>query len=184
MKVFTSVTDPQIIELLNAGSVGIIRTDTLYGLLAKANNQAAVNRIYVLKGRDDSKSPIVLIHDKSQLFDGIDDEAATLLESVWPGPVSVILPSMNAPLWIRRSNASVAYRMPAKDALLELLGKVGPLIAPSANPQSKPPAMDIDEAKTYFGSGVDFYVDEGRVLNATPSQLLVVNEQGEVTRLR
>src|SRR6476620_12717223 len=58
MKLFTSVNQPEIIDILARGGVGIVRTDTLYGIIADANNESAVRRVYELKGRDDDKSPI------------------------------------------------------------------------------------------------------------------------------
>lgn len=181
---FTSVNDPGVARSLNDGLIGIIRTDTLYGVLARAANERAVNRVYDLKHRSEAKSPIVLISSIDDLFDVADDATRILLDSVWPGPVSVIVPSTQAPVWIRRDNNSVAYRMPADENLLKLLKQTGPLIAPSANPEGLAPAMDIDGAKNYFGEAADFYVDTGRVTDATPSQLLLIKPDGEVSRLR
>lgn len=107
-----------------------------------------------------------------------------MTSEVWPGKVSVIMPSVNAPIWIRRDNNSVAYRLPANAELRDLIAKTGPLIAPSANPEGYKPAMNIDEAYDYFGDGVDAYVDGGYVLDDTPSQLLLVRDDGTVERLR
>ncbi len=184
MKVFTSVNNPEIVRILEAGGIGVIRTDTLYGLVGLASDEAAVERIFVLKGRDADKSPIVLISETRQLFDEPGLTVTHYLETVWPGPVSVILPSVKAPIWIRRSNGSVAYRLPDDDGLRLLLQQVGPLIAPSANPQGMPPATSIDEAIHYFSDKVDFYVDGGPVMNAEPSRLVRFDEHGKVTRLR
>lgn len=184
MKVFTSVNDPAVASSLNDGLIGIIRTDTLYGVLARAADAKAVARVYDLKSRDETKSPIVLIGDVNDLFDETGASVRDLLDSVWPGPVSVIVPSVHAPIWIRRDNDSVAYRMPADENLRELLKQTGPLIAPSANPEGESPAMDIQEAQAYFGDAADFYVDGGQVTDPTPSQLLLVKPDGEVSRLR
>lgn len=181
---FTSVNDPKITHLLNAGGIGVLRTDTLYGVVARADNEQAVQRVYELKGRDDNKSPIVLVSDRSQLFDSVTPDIDSLLNEKWPGQVSVIIPSVNAPNWIRRGNNSVAYRLPANNELRMLLSNTGPLIAPSANPQGQAPAMNIAEAEVYFGANVDFYVDGGTVIDATPSQLLRVSQDGETVRLR
>ncbi len=185
MTVFTSVNDPRVVAMLNSGAIGIIRTDTLYGVLARANDEAAVNKVYDLKSRDEKKSPIVLINDIASLFDTVNDAPILdVLKSVWPGAVSVILPSTQAPIWIRRDNDSVAYRIPANDSLRTVLKQTGPLIAPSANPEGQPPAMNLSEAQVYFGDRVDFYVDGGQVISTAPSQLLQVHANGEVTRLR
>jgi L-threonylcarbamoyladenylate synthase len=184
MKIFTSLNDPEVAAILTGGGVGVLRTDTLYGLVGKADNEAAVQRIYSLKHRDEAKSPIVLIASQDQLYNAPDSETASLLRDVWPGKVSVIIPSMRAPLYIRRGNDSVAYRLPNDEALTRLVALTGPLVAPSANLEGDAPAMDIQEAIGYFGDEVDFYVDGGRVTDATPSQLLRVTENGSFERLR
>jgi L-threonylcarbamoyladenylate synthase len=184
MDVFTTVTDPEIVRRLQAGGIGVLRTDTLYGVVARADDEMAVERVYALKGRDDAKSPIVLISSLSQLYDQPDEPASELLADVWPGKVSIILDSRKAPTWITRGNDSVAYRLPARDDLRDLISQTGPLIAPSANPQGERPAMTIRQAEAYFGDEVDFYVDEGTVTDETPSQLLHLSADGEVERLR
>lgn len=183
MKQFSSVNYPEIIEILRTGGVGILRTDTLYGLVASAHNESAVRRVYELKGRDDDKSPIVLIGSSNDIFDTISQSHQDYIGEVWPGPVSVILPSLRAPSWIRRGNDSVAYRVPANDELRTFLLETGPLIAPSANPQGMQPAMNIQEARYYFADKVDFYVDGGSVENPKPSQLIRLHDDG-VEQLR
>lgn len=184
MTVFTSVNDPEITRILMAGGIGVLRTDTLYGIVALASSEAAVRRIYELKGRDDHKSPIVLIDSIDQIHDRLSEPHRSYVETVWPGPVSVIVPSRLAPTWLRRGNDSVAYRMPQADDLRGLIRTTGPLIAPSANPQGMQPAMNIREARYYFGDKVDFYVDGGQVDDPQPSRLLRLEPDGEVTRLR
>lgn len=181
---FSSVNDPEIIRILLAGGVGVLRTDTLYGLVARADDEAAVRRIYELKGRDDDKSPIVLISSIDQIYDDLDERHRIFAGDAWPGPVSIIVPSVAAPTWLRRGNDSVAYRMPAKPELRQLIDATGPLVAPSANPQGMQPAMNLTQARYYFSSNVDFYVDGGTVEDARPSQLVRLDANGEVTRLR
>ena len=184
MKVFRDVLDPEVVELLRAGGVGVLRTDTLYGVVARADDEAAVARVYRLKGRDEAKSPIVLIGALDQLFDEPDATCAELFVDGWPARTSIIMPSRVAPVWIRRENDSVAYRLPADDELRWLLRQTGPLIAPSANPEGEPPAKNIEEAGAYFGETADFYVDGGTVANSMPSRLLRVAPSGELERLR
>lgn len=184
MKEFTSITDPQIAVILNAGGIGVLRTDTLYGVVARADDESAVERVYAVKGRDHTKSPIVLIGELSQMFDDLPAAAELVAAQEWPGKTSVIVPSQAAPAWIKRGNGSVAYRLPDNDDLRELLRSTGPLIAPSANPEGRIPAADISEARTYFGQTVDFYVDGGHVDDDTPSQLLKIQSDGTVDRLR
>ncbi len=184
MDIFRDKHNQEVIKILCDGGIGVLRTDTIYGIVCAASNEVSVDRIYALKGRDDTKSPIVLIASTSQMFDAPDEDERALLDTVWPGKVSVIINSKNAPEWITRGNGSVAYRLPADKALRELLEKTGPLIAPSANKQGETPATSIKQAQDYFGETIDFYIDEGEVTDNTPSQLLRINSGGEVERLR
>lgn len=161
-----------LVATLQAGGVAVIRTDTLYGIVARADDEQAVTRVYDIKHRDQTKSPIVLIADQSQLYDAPADGIVPTLELMWPGPYSIILPGEHAPHWISRDNGSVAYRIPARDDLRYLLRQTGPLIAPSANPEGQPPAATIQQAIDYFGDVVDLYVDGGEVTDTRPSTLL------------
>jgi len=184
MRVFSDKHDQKVVDILLKGGIGILRTDTIYGVVCCADNKTAVNRLFAAKGRDDGKSPIVLIAGQDQMFDMPSPQEQIELDKVWPGKVSIIINSVKAPSWITRGNGSVAYRLPADDNLRKLLEKTGPLIAPSANPQGVIPATTIDEAKDYFGETVDFYIDEGEVNDNTPSQLLRLDPDGIVERLR
>lgn len=165
------------------GAVGLLLTDTLYGLVAVSNNRDAVERVYRIKQRTPTKSPIILIGDISQLYDSLPGVDSTL-GGKWPGKNSVIIPSPSAPEWIRRDNAGVAYRMPDDAGLRKLLQQTGPLIAPSANPEGDPPAMTIAKAREYFGDTVDFYVDGGIVADDQPSQLYRYIDDTHYERLR
>jgi L-threonylcarbamoyladenylate synthase len=180
--IVNSFTD-EIIRLLRGGAIGVIRTDTLYGIVGRASDEAAVRRIYDVKGRTPTKSPITLIDTPDDLFDSYDNATTRRLGELWPGKTSVILPSTHAPAWIVRGNASVAYRIPDDEKLRQLLRQTGPLAAPSANPEGEAPAMTVDEAKVYFGDTVDFYVDGGTVTDDSPSKLYRLQPDG-LERLR
>lgn len=174
----------QLAELLRLGNVGVIRTDTLYGVVDRADNQAAVERIYELKHRDEHKPMIVLIGDKVQMFDQPSNNEKALLNEVWPGKTSVILPAPSAPDWLTRGRNTIAYRLPDNQELQALFQKTGPLIAPSANPEGEPTAVSTGEAIDYFGETIDFYVDGGEVYDTRPSTLLRFQADGSVKKLR
>ena len=174
---------PELVDILKNGGVAVIRTDTIYGIVGRADNQAAVERVYRIKGRAPEKSPIILISEPSDMFDMYDPSLLDTLRAYWPGPNSIILPSQSGPSWITRGNASIAYRLPADAPLQELIRTVGPLAAPSANPEGLPPAETIDQAKQYFGDAVDYYCDGGTVTNLASSSLFRYGD-GDLTQLR
>lgn len=178
--------DPALAAELAGGTIGVLKTDTLYGIVASARHQAAVERVYQIRGRTPAKPCIILIADTDQLLTPAPVSARHVLAEHWPGPVSIILPvEKSVPEWLHRGSGSLAYRVPADEELRRLLGRTGPLIAPSANPEGRPPARNIEEAKNYFGDGVDFYVDSGSVPeDMPPSQLLRVGPDGSTEKLR
>jgi len=183
MTVYSSEFTDEIARILNEGGIGVVRTDTIYGIVAKADNEAAVDRVFSVKRRTPTKPPISLISSMSQLFDTYEQPVLDRLKELWPGKNTVILPSTTAPEWLMRGTNSVSYRLPNSPALLGLIEKTGPLVAPSANPEGEEPATSIAMAKEYFGDEVDFYVDGGRVGDNTPSRLYRLLPEG-LERLR
>lgn len=184
MIVFPDYLSPKLVQMIGGGAVGVLLTDTLYGLVAKADDKVAVERVYKIKARTASKSPIVLISNVSQLYDPLPDDVDQTIDGKWPGKNSIILPAPSAPDWIIRGNHGVAYRMPDTTMLRKLLDQTGALIAPSANPEGKTPARSIGEAQGYFGDTVDFYVDGGVAFNDQPSQLFSLTIDGSFEQLR
>lgn len=184
VKVVSDLNDPQVVDCLKNGGIVAARTDTIYGLLGSADNQATVERIYQAKSRNPQKSPIVLIADRSQLYDQPTKAMLNLFDQEWPGPVSIILPSTQSPTWLRRDNNSLAYRLPDHRALRDLIDLTGRLIAPSANPEGDEPAMNLQMAIDYFADLVDIYVDGGTVDSNQPSKLIKIIPDGSLETLR
>ncbi len=152
--------------MIQEGMVGVIPTDTIYGIVSSIYYEEAVDRVYKVKRRNRDKPCIVLIDKIERLSDlGVDlaedKTALEILESVWPGPVSIIFEVREAPWHLTRGTYSMAFRLPNNDQLLEFLKVSGPVIAPSANVEGMGSAISVQEAGLYFGNEIDFYVDEG-----------------------
>lgn len=179
-------TFAEISAVLAKDGVGVMPTDTTYGLVGSAFFKQAVERIYELKERDLQKPYIVLINDIKDLekFSIFSDETtkATLVK-VWPGKVTVILSCESEEFtYLHRGTNTLAFRLPGNNDLRDLLYKSGPLVAPSANPQGQPPAESIEQAKEYFGDKVDFYQDGG-LLKSLPSTIIsLLNGKFNVVR--
>lgn len=167
--------EKEIINILKNDGVGVLPTDTLYGLVGSAFSKKAINRIYKIKNRDKKKKLIVLISsikdlerfniEKSIILNNI-----KILKKVWPGKVSVVI-------------NDIAFRLPNNKRLISILKKTGPLVAPSANPEGMEPAHNIEIAKQYFGDSIDFYLGGG-TLKGSPSSLIRINKNGEIDVLR
>ena len=180
-QIFTSLNDPQLIKLLDEGAVGVLPTDTVYGLVCSARNKVSVERLYGLKSRE--KKPGTLIGASvEQIADlGIPKRYLNAVEHFWPGAVSVETPHDIG--YLTQKTGRQAIRIPAYDELLGLLGQVGPLQTTSANHPTEPTARNIDEAKRYFGDSVDFYVDYGELGSRPPSTIIrVVDDAIELIR--
>lgn len=179
----SSITSPEVVAALRRGGTVVLRTDTIYGIVARADDEDAVARLYQIRSRTPTKKAILLIASTEQMYDTYDTELYQRLLEFWPGPNSIELPSKLAPAWLTRNTGCLSYRMPAHDDLRTLVAKIGPLIAPSANPEGKTPARSIDEAIEYFGDMVDVYVDGGVVGDVEPSRLYRLTPDG-AERLR
>jgi len=154
-------------EILKKDGVAVLPTDTLYGIIGSALSKKTVERIYKIKGRNENKPFIVLItsYKDLEIFGiKIDKNQANILGKFWPGKVSVILPCKFAKWkYIYREMNSIAFRMIGQknQNLFNLIKKVGPLVAPSVNPEGEKPAENTKEAKNYFGDLVDLYIKGG-----------------------
>ncbi|MFA6586013.1 MAG: L-threonylcarbamoyladenylate synthase [Candidatus Paceibacterota bacterium] len=187
--------DKNLIKVLREDGVVIMPTDTIYGMVGKAQSRNAVERIYKIRQRSPDKPCIILIGDIEELqkFSVVLSEKQkeeikkywfTLSEVEGPRATSIVLDCIDDDFeYLHRGTKTLAFRMPFQKLLRELLLKVGPLIAPSANPEARLPALNIDEAKEYFGNLVDLYIDGGTVLNKH-SKLIKLNEDGSISVLR
>lgn len=171
------------IKILKKGGVGIIPTDTLYGIVASAFSKSAVERIYKIKGRNKNKPFIILISSIDDLKKfGISNSLilkhSSIFKKVWPGKVSIILKvKLEKFKYLHRGFKTLAFRIPKNNFLQKILKKSGPLVAPSANFEGKKPASNITEAKLYFRKNVDFYI-AGRKLEGKPSSLIALTKDG------
>jgi len=165
------------IQILQNGGVGVLPTDTLYGVVGSAFSKKAVSKIYKLKKRNPKKPPIILISSVSDLLlfkVKVDAKLKKMLTRLWPGKVSVILPCrLKKYTYLHRGTKTLAFRVPASIEVRKLLKKTGPLIAPSANPEGKKPAVSINQARKYFDDAADFYVGGGK-RSLKPSTLIAI----------
>jgi L-threonylcarbamoyladenylate synthase len=176
----------KLADILKKGAVGVLPTDTLYGLVGSAFSEDAVEKIYKLKERDSKKPLIILIssiQDLKKFEIKLNKKAEEILKKIWPGKVSVIFPVKSKKfVYLHRGTKSLALRLPKKEALIDFLKQSGPLVAPSANREGEKPALNIKKAKRYFGERISFYVDSG-ILRSKPSTVITF-KKGKVVVLR
>jgi len=182
VQIFQNNNDPKLIALLKEGAVGVLPTDTVYGLVCRAADEEAVARLYALKNRE-HKPGTVIAAETQQLTDlGLHARYLKAVEQFWPGPVSVIIPT-TAVNYLRQDVEGLAVRIPGDTVIHDLLTEVGPLLTTSANQPGEPVASTVEEARAYFGDTVDFYVDGGDLSGYPPSTVVrVVDDAIEVLR--
>ena len=126
------------VELLAAGEVVALPTETVYGLAANALNAEAVAKIYSIKGRPSHNPIIVHIADvpmAKRCVAAWPMSAEKLANSFWPGPLTMVLPrAKNIPDIVTAGGETVGVRWPAHPLIQAVIRECGfPLAAPSAN---------------------------------------------------
>lgn len=177
--------------MLRSGGIGVIPTDTIYGIVGSALSEKTVRRIYRARKRNPKKPMIILVGSEAELKEfGIrtTPRLKKILAEYWPGRVSIILPIVekkkSADLkYLHRGTGTLAFRLPKPVWLRRFLLETGPLVAPSANPEGLRPAATVREAKKYFGDRVDFYLDRGKK-KGSPSKLIRIRPDGDLEILR
>lgn len=156
--------DTIAMELLE-GKIGVLPTDTIYGLHCLASRKDLIKKVAQLKNREETMPMITLISSFADLTSygiSLNDFGRKALENLWPGRNTVIFELPD--------HSTVGLRFPDNPFLTSVIKKTGPLISTSANVHEKPNALDVDEAYGYFGDKVDFYVNAGS-LNNPPSKI-------------
>jgi len=182
--IFDEITDKALIILLQKGAVGILPTDTVYGLVCKASDPIAVKRLYDLKKRH-HKPGTLIAADIDQLTElGFKRRYLTAVQQFWPGAVSVVLVlSQSEKAYLLQDLPDIAVRIPNDKKLLALLAKTGPLLTTSANAPGEEPAETVEAAELYFQDKVDFYVDGGDLKDHQPSTIIrIVDDAIEIIR--
>jgi L-threonylcarbamoyladenylate synthase len=163
--------DDKIVELLKNGGVGVLPSDTVYGLSCLALNKKAVMRIHRIKMRDSKKPFIVLFSRLDQLDElGVDKSDSLKAARYWPGKLSLVCNAHDAPSWLQMGRGTLAVRQPDNRELLRLIDEIGPIISTSANISGVKYAATISHIKKLFDKDLDFYVDNGS-MTGKPSTL-------------
>ena len=177
-------TNQLIIALKNNG-VGVLPTDTIYGLVGSLLSEPAIGRMREIKQRDFSK-PIgtVLIANSAQIADITDPLLLARAEAYWPSATSVLLPLTHKFYYAHGGKGGLPFRIPNNPSLLALLEEVGPLATTSANIEGQSPALTLEHAKRYFGDLPDFYVDGGDMSQRSASRIIILRDDGSEQELR
>ena len=163
----------ELADILKAGGVALLPTDTIYGLHAVATNEQAIARVAAIKGRADDKPFVIIASSVAQLRD-LGATVPELLAGIWPAPLTAILAS---------GAKTIAARIPDLGWLRALLARAGPLVSTSANGAGEPPVASPDALARDMQEALDAVLDQGlregkpsTIVDFTGSELRLIRE--------
>lgn len=151
-----------------------IPTETVYGIGVDPLSQAAVDKIFNLKQRDENKPLSILVHSFHDLIKlKIISKVPEVVELYWPGPLTIIVESeLNFADGVGTKNPnSIGVRVPDNELTLELLKKTGPLAVTSANISGQEDITNERDAEAVFGDKIGHYL-QGSALHGSGSTIV------------
>ncbi len=162
---------------LNRGAVIAVPTDTLYALAADPVNLAAVDAIFRVKGRPETRALPILVNSLDQaaiLARELPDNFFRLAETFWPGPLTIVVDaSTRLPLKVTGNTKRVAMRWPNSLIVSKLIQEIGvPLTGTSANVSGSPTCASGEEVFRQLGDRIPLILDAGETESPMPSTIV------------
>lgn len=184
------------IELKNAlkhtvkGEIILYPTDTIWGIGCDASNKKAVDKIYAIKNRMESKSMIILLSDFEQLKEYVKDVppiAADLIRYI-EKPLTIIYDgAKNLASNLIADDGTIAIRIVKHDFCRELIQRLGkPLVSTSANLSGDPSPQFFAHIKDHIKTNVDYIVNleqHSKIANK-PSTIIKLEKSGKYIVIR
>lgn len=176
LKISPDAPDPAAIryaaEFIRRGELVAIPTDTFYGIAADPFNLSAVDQIYRVKGRPETRALPILVNTPAQAISLSRDVPYTfhkLAAKFWPGPLTLLVEaSTGVPLKVTANTGNVALRWPNSaivNALIDLVK--GPITGTSGNISGQPACSTAVELLEQMGDRLPLIIDAGE----TPGNL-------------
>ena len=184
-------------HFLTRGCVVGIPTDTFYGLAADPFNLAAVDEIYRVKGRPETRALPILVNSLEQALMLVGDREhftrqpipprrfTQLAEAFWPGGLTVVMDASNrVPLKVTANTGKVALRWPKSPLVEQLIDEFeGPITGTSANVSGFPSCSGADQVMKQLGNRLPLVLDGGDTGAALPSTIIELRgEEWKVLR--
>ncbi len=180
----------QCIKTLLAGKIILYPTDTVWGIGCDATNAKAVNKIFKIKKRAESKSMIILLTDEKDIFDYADNPEPEILHyitSTSQPTTAIYNKGKNIANNLINKDGSIAIRIVHDDfckALINAFGKS--IVSTSANISGAPVAVNFKEIAEEIKNGVDYIVQHRRddFKVAKPSAIIKLDEEKKIVFIR
>jgi len=165
------------------GRHGIIAvpTETFFGLAVNPFQEEALSRLFALKDRAPEKPVLVMVAGPemlNQVAREVPDPARRLMEKFWPGPLTIIFPSLpHLPRLLTGSTGTIGVRQPRHSLTCRLITALGhPITGTSANRTGGRPLVRAAEVARELGDGVDLILDAGPCPGGLPSTIVDVSK--------
>lgn len=169
----------EMAEALEQGQVIACPTDTVYGLLADATNQEAVDKVFQVKKREKEKPIYIFVKDieMAKEYAEMSEEQEEFLKKNWPGKVTAVLYGKHKlPEGIESKDGKIGLRIPQYQLIQDILARFGkPVTGTSANISGQPSCLDSKEVIAQFegrGFQPDILVDAGKLPESNPSTVI------------
>ncbi len=176
----------EIRKILESGGVGIIPTDTVYGLCVNALNKNSINRIYKIKKRDINKPLVLFVKNRDEIgkYGIVNDLSKKIINKYMPGEITIVLrkkdPSFSISL---KKFDTIGIRIPNDIFIINLLNSISfPLATTSANISGEKTPKDVEGLKRIFNGVVDFIVDGGELGEVPSTVIEVIDENINILR--
>ncbi len=174
-------------NFLEKGKIIAVPTESSYGLCAIPTNQSAVEKIFHIKGREETKPlPVIASNIKQIIALGCNSEweALETLEKIWPAPLTAIVP-ITTPIPASKGKKTLAVRIPAHRKLRKLLDIIDtPLTATSCNRSGLEPIFDPEQVKIFLQEEEALVIDGGVLPPSPPSTIIEYVGKGKWKILR
>lgn len=163
----------EICDLLEHGEIGIIPTDTLYGICCDAMDSKAIDRICKLKGLNPDKVSLSIVCKDIQMaseYTKLNNSAFKLLKDLTPGPYTFLLNSVSKLPKAFKGRKIVGIRIPDCNTIREITSRLGhPLLTTSIEYDEEDYAINTELMADKYQDKVDFIVEgeEGEVIPST-----------------
>lgn len=181
---FEKITAKQVAGFLRQGQVGILPTDTVYGIGCLPKKEV-LDRSYRIKNRNEKKPTAVLIGEFEQLKElaFTSNRVKRMMERFWPGDLTLVLPAKESLDPRVTAGGFIGVRFPNDRFLQEILKETGPLAVSSANLSQKPVPHIFREIDTNLIGLVDFVIRLDQESPKAPSTVARI-ETGRIVILR
>ena len=174
------------IEVLRAGGLVAMPTDTVYGIGVALAAEDGLPRLFAAKDRPLDRAIVLLVADLEQAASvGVLSAAARLLaERFWPGGLTLVLPQAQGarlPAVLTAGTSTIGVRLPDHESPRALARALGPLPVTAANLSGRPDARDAAQVLAQLGARIDLVLDDGPARGGVPSTVLDCS--GELPRI-